>query len=69
MYFQEAFQLLLKGKILTVENMEYSLCSNYPPRIVSRPKGKEDGNWSDEMRGYFLFTLASNLWEVAHEDN
>ena len=67
MEFKEAFQLLLKGKTLTIEDMEYRLGSNYPPSINSRPKGNKDHPWGEEMRGYFLFTLSSDLWEVSDE--
>jgi hypothetical protein len=68
MQFKEAFELMQKGKICRVENTEYRLWNNYPPRLEHRNLNEECWFKFNNL-DYFLFTLASDLWEVSNEDN
>ena len=70
MQFKDAFNHMMQGKTCIVEDMEYKICSRSPPGIASRSKGNVDSDWETrESLGYFLYILASDLWEVSNEDN
>ena len=70
MQFQEAFDLMSKGKICAVEDEEYHISCMFPPRIHRRQRGNVEAEWEEiKSLGYFLYTLSSNLWEVSNEEN
>jgi len=68
MEFKEAFELMKKGNSCWIEGTKYKLVSECPPRLERREIGREDC-YPVETLGYFIYSLASDLWKVSDEDN
>jgi hypothetical protein len=67
MNFKEAFIIMMKGETLILEDTEYRLGSIYSPSIQSRPVNQKDLDWEERIKGYILFSLASDLWGIENE--
>jgi len=67
MNFRDAFKLMKEGKILVIEDVEFRVCSAFPPSIECRPTSEDDLEWKVKYEDYFIYLLACDDWEVKNE--
>ena len=68
MQLKEAFDFMKTGKTCCIEGTKYRLISQYPPKLESREIGHDEW-YPVDSSGYFLYYLASDLWEISSENN